>query len=124
MIPDEHTQQEARSKYWHLKVPQLRGMLGNRHLSQAEEVMINWVIGEKEVEEQEKEKLEKDEGKLISLEQKRESSHTLITYWRLADWSERSGMLLFFGFLFFLGVGAAQFPYLKEVLNWIKDFAM
>ena len=46
---------------------------------------------------------------------------TLAGYWKAADWQQKAGMGFSFLGVFFLGFWAAQFPFLKELLQWLKE---
>jgi len=61
------------------------------------------------------------EAEKSKIKQEREADHNLWTYWCLADWGERFGMISFLFGVFCVGCGAAQIPWLARLISEIRS---
>ena len=78
------------------------------------------------------EEMEQKESGLIALpkqveilkqqiKEKDETPHTLLNYWRLADWGERCGMLSIFSGVFLFGYLCSKMSLVSRVIDLIRD---
>lgn len=58
---------------------------------------------------------------LLETQQKKEEEHTLLVYWKLANWQERFGMIAFFWGIFIFGFLCSKMNLASRVIDLIRD---
>jgi uncharacterized protein YozE (UPF0346 family) len=71
--------------------------------------------------EREFKKKEDEFQRMAKIKQERESEHTLQVYWRLADWSERFGMIGVFCIIFLVGYLCAKESFISRFIDLIRS---
>jgi hypothetical protein len=57
----------------------------------------------------------------VASKQKREDEHTLLAYWKLANWGERFGMMSFLSGIFIVGYLCSKSHLVSRVIDLFRD---
>lgn len=91
------------------------------HRTQLKHGCPNAKAAEEIFQERQARKKEEEFQRMAKIKQERESEHTLQVYWRLADCSERFGMIGVFCIVFLVGYLCAKVSFISSFIDLIRS---